>query len=299
MRIFVTGATGVIGRRVIPALIAKGHGVTGVARRPDSVAELQRQGAAAVNVDLFDARSVRDALEGHDTVLNLATHVPKTWRVFLPFAWKQNDRIRTQASANLVVGALSAGVERFVQESFAPVYPDSGDIWIDEGTPVEPARYNRSVEDAETSANRIAGSGRAGVILRFGLFYGENDPFTQMTLDTIRKGWSPFLGDPSAYLAMISHKDAASAVVAALELPTGVYNVVDDDAVQRGALVAELAQSMSARPPKSLPRWVVKVAGPVAKTMARSLRVSNRKLKTSSAWRPSFANTIEGWRSLL
>lgn len=299
MKIFVTGATGVLGRRVLPALIAQGHQVTGVTGRRSGIAEIGRHGAAAANVDLFDPRAVRDAIEGHDVVINLATRIPRTWRAFLPFAWRRNDRLRQHASANLVAASLSAGVERYIQESFAPAYPDQGDEWIRENTPIEPASYSFSLVDAETSANRFGVRGRAGVILRFGLFYGPNDAFTQTALNTLRKGWSPFLGDPGGYLAMISHDDAAAAVVAALSVPGDVYNVVDDEPVTRGEWATELARAMSARPPRFLPKWTTRLAGPVAKTIARSVRAANGRLKSVSSWTPSHPDSIEGWKALL
>lgn len=299
MKVFVAGATGVIGRRVVPALIALGHQVTGVTRRQSGIAEIQRHGATAVKVDLFNPRAVRDAIEDHDTVINLATRIPKTWRAFLPFAWRQNDRIREHVSANLVAAALSAGVDRYIQESFAPAYPDLGDEWIRENTPIEPASYSLSLVDAETSANRFGVRTKAGVILRFGLFYGPDDASTAMAINTVRKGWSPFPGEPSAYLAMISHDDAAAAVVAALAVPTGAYNVVDNEPVTRGQWATELARAMSAPPPRFLPKWTTRLAGPVAKTIARSVRIANGKLKAASKWTPSHPNSIEGWKALL
>ena len=195
MRIFVTGATGVTGRRAVPLLIAAGHEVTAVARSPEKAAALERAGARAAQVDLFDAATMRRAVEGHDTVVNLATAVPPSSRALLPGAWKEMDRIRRDASAILVDAALAGGVGRFVQESFAPIYADNGDGWIDEGWTMRPARYNRSTLDAEASAERFTRGGGTGVVLRFGWFYGPDAGGA--TLDMIgfvRKGWSPAPG---------------------------------------------------------------------------------------------------------
>ena len=112
-RIFVTGATGVIGRRVVPRLVAAGHAVAAVGRSPEKRAALERQGAAAVDVDLRDAAALRRALDGHAVVLNLATHMPpSTNRMLLPGAWRENDRVRREGSAALVDAALAAGVSR-------------------------------------------------------------------------------------------------------------------------------------------------------------------------------------------
>jgi nucleoside-diphosphate-sugar epimerase len=172
MRIFVAGATGVIGARAVPLLISAGDEVSGVGRTPEKRALLERLGARGVNVDLFDAAAVRWAAAGHDTIVNLATAVPSpAWRALLPGAWRGMDRVRREVSANLADAALTVDtVGRFVQESFAPIYPDSGDRWIDESSPVRPAGYNRSVLDAESNVKRFARGGGAGVVLRFGAF---------------------------------------------------------------------------------------------------------------------------------
>jgi 2-alkyl-3-oxoalkanoate reductase len=162
MQIFVTGATGVIGRRVMPLLVAAGHQVTAVGRTPDKCAALERLGTDAVQVDLFAADAVRRAVAGHTVVINLTTHIPSSTTMLLPGAWRANDRIRREASAILVDAAIAGGAERFIQESFAPIYPACGDQWIDERTPIQPARYNRTVVDAERSAERFTQSGARG-----------------------------------------------------------------------------------------------------------------------------------------
>ena len=133
MRVFIAGATGAIGRRVVPLLVAGGHEVIGVARSPEKCAQLERQGAKAAEIDLFDPGAVKEAVQGAEAIVNLATAVPRGFRVFLPLAWRPTDRVRRQISANLVSAALAGGtVMRFVQESFAPLYADAGDAWVDE-----------------------------------------------------------------------------------------------------------------------------------------------------------------------
>src|SRR5689334_25393260 len=103
MRIFVTGATGVVGRRLVPLLSAAGHDVTAIARSSSGRDRLQRQGAKAVEVDLFNSSAVQSAIAGHDVLVNLATHIPsRSWQIFLPWAWRENDRIRRDGSAALV-----------------------------------------------------------------------------------------------------------------------------------------------------------------------------------------------------
>jgi 2-alkyl-3-oxoalkanoate reductase len=300
MRIFITGATGVIGRRVVPMCITRGHHVTAVSRSSHGRAALHRLGARGVDADLFDRRRLAALMAEHDAVVNLATHMPSSsLRMVLPGAWRENDRIRRDGSAAMVTAALEAGVGRFVQESFAPVYPDRGDAWIEETTPIDPARYNRTVADAEHSAARFSNAGGAGVVLRFAALYGPDSRFLEDLVRSVRHGFAPLFGPPDAYISSVAHDDAATAVLAALELPTGVYNVVDDEPVSHRSFVDSLADALGVRHPKLPPRWMTALGGSLAATMARSLRVSNRKLKAASRWAPAFRTIRDGWPAAL
>src|SRR4030095_13891422 len=210
MRVFVTGATGVIGERAVPLLIQAGHQVTAVGRSTDRLRALERHGASTAIVDLFDREALRARMAMHDAAINVATHVPGTGlRAFMPGAWKQMDRIRRDASALLADVALEVGGRVFVQESFAPIYPDCGDRWISEEVRPTPAAYNRTALDAETSAARFARSGGTGVALRFAFFYGNDDPFTGDVLRFVRRGWLPILGRADGDFPMINPDDAA------------------------------------------------------------------------------------------
>src|SRR5262249_10263949 len=152
---------------VLPLLL-RSHTVTAGIRDEGARERLAALGAKCAIVDLFDRASVLRALEGHDTVINLATHIPSSaWKMMFRRSWRENDRIRSTGVRNLVDAARACGVMRYIQESFAPLYPDRGDAWIDETTPLEPTRYNRTVLDAEESTRSFTGSGRTGVILRF------------------------------------------------------------------------------------------------------------------------------------
>src|SRR5689334_10620950 len=142
-KVLVTGATGVVGRRLVPILLRNGHRVIVLARPSERRQGLERAGATAVDADLFDVPSLRRATEGCEVVVDLATHMPTSSTQMMHLsAWKENDRVRKEGSANLVDAALAEGVTRFVQESFAPVYPDSADRWIGEETQLKPVRYN-------------------------------------------------------------------------------------------------------------------------------------------------------------
>jgi nucleoside-diphosphate-sugar epimerase len=194
-----------------------------------------------------------------------------------------------------VDAARTAGVGRFVQESFAPVYPDRGDAWIDETTPIAPARYNRTIADAEGAAARFSAAGGAGVVLRFAAFYGPDARFLADLVRAVKRGLAPLFGPPAAYISSVSHDDAAAAVVAALEVPAGIYNVADDEPVSHRDFVNSLADALGVRHPRLVPPWMTALGGSLARTMARSLRVSNRKLRAASGWAPVFRSVRDGW----
>jgi nucleoside-diphosphate-sugar epimerase len=199
------------------------------------------------------------------------------------------------ASAVLVDAAIAAGVERFVQESFAPLYPDGGDRWIDETVPPQPVAYNLSVLDAERSAERFTASGRRAVVLRFGGFYGPDARHVRVFIDSVKKGRMPLPGRPEAYVSFVSHDDAATAAVAALELPPGAYNVIDDEPLPRGEAFASLARVVGARAPEPLPSWTTLLMGSLGELLTRSQRISNRKLREASAWKPRYPSVHQGW----
>ncbi len=298
MKIFVTGATGVIGKRIVPLLVQRGHRVTGVSRSPRKSSELARAGAEAVQVDLFDLDAVRAAVKGHDAVINLATSIPPSSKVFLPWAWRTNNKIRRYVSANVSAAATQTGVERLLQESFAPIYADGGDQWITETSPVKPVRYNRTVLDAERAASNFSASGRAGIILRFAGFYGPDSDFASDQIDLVRKGWAPVLGSPDGYIPLVSHDDAARAVVQLLNAPAGTYNVVDDDPLTKRECYLSLARVLRVEPPRFPPAWIFHLLGSLGELLSRSQRISNQKLR-SFGWAPKYPSAREGWKAVV
>ena len=299
MRVFITGATGVIGRRVVPLLVRSGHQVTAAGRSPRGSAMLLEQGVAVVSVELFDRAALRDVVRGHDAVVNLATHMPRSaTAMLLPWAWRENDRLRRDGSAALVDAVLAAGVGRFVQESFAPVYEDGGDRWIDERWPLRPAPYNRTVLDAERSAERFGAAGGAGVALRFGAFYGGDSRVLHEMARMVARGWAPLPGERGAFISSVSHDDAAAAVVAALGAPGGTYNVTDDEPVGRGEWADSLADALGVARPKPLPRWMARLGGSTMELLSRSQRISNAKLRAATGWAPRWPSVREGWRAI-
>jgi nucleoside-diphosphate-sugar epimerase len=300
MNILITGATGVIGRRLVPLLYDAGHQVTAVARSAAGHDRLARQGAATIDLDLFDPAAVRGAVAGRDVVINLATHIPRTpLQMFMPWQWRENDRIRRIASATLAEASLAAGVPRFIQESFAPVYPERGARWIDESVPIQPVRYNRTVADAEASAGRFSERGGTGIVLRFGGFYGPDAAQTIAMADAVRKGWAPLPGRADAFISSVSHDDAASAAAAAINLTAGIYNVVDDVPVTHREFFESLADALGTAAPRLPPVWMTPMLGSLAEMAARSLRISNRTLRSASEWAPKYPSVREGWPTVV
>lgn len=293
-RIFVTGATGVIGAHALPLLISQGHEVTAVGRSPEKRERLQKIGARAIELDTFDVDATRRALDGITTVINLATHMPlSSFQMMLPWKWRENDLIRREGSAALVQASLAAGVQRFIQESFAPVYEDGGDKWIAEGWPLRPAPYNRSVLDAERSATVFTEKGRIGIIARFAGFYGPDAMLREM-IGVVKKGYSPLPGSFTAYWSSVAHEDAASAVVALVGAPAGPYNVSDDEPLSRRDFAAAIAKAVGAKDPKPMPGFLAALGGKTMELMSRSQRMSNAKLKAATGWAPRFRSAREG-----
>jgi nucleoside-diphosphate-sugar epimerase len=295
MRVFVAGATGALGRRVVPMLVRQGHDVSAVGRTAEKRAALAAEGARPIAVDLFDAEAVRRAVGDAEVIVNLATAVPAGLRIVLPWSWHPMDRIRREVSANLVRAAVGGStVGRVIQESFAPIYLDHGDGWVDESAPLRPTAYNRTVLEAEAQAAGFSRSGRSGVVLRFGYLYGPGDPATRMLLEAVRRGWYPLIGDPDGYWSWVAHDDAAAAIVAALEVPAGAYNVVEDRPLRRREVAAGIARLEGVPLPRLLPRWAWPLGGATGSLLARSLRISNRKLRAVSDWAPRYPSVLDG-----
>lgn len=295
MKVFVAGATGVLGRRVTGLLVADGHHVTAIARTEQKAEMVRRLGAAPVAVDLFDAEGIAHAAEGHDAVCNLATNIPSPTEAALAGAWAANDRVRREGSRVLAEATLRVGATRFVQESVAFVYADGGDAWIDEDFAIDLDPRMRSVIDAEANASRVTDAGGAGVALRFGLFVSPDDPYSEFSIERTRRGRPGVLGSPEDYMATVHADDAASAVVAALGANAGVYNVCLDEPPRRREFVDALSDALGA----GRVTFEAASATPDREYLARSQRVSNRRFKIASGWRPSYPSVSAVWDAVI
>ena len=296
-KIFVAGATGVLGRRVVAGLVAAGFEVTGVARRAADHAELAVLGAQPVALDLFDQAAVHAAVAGHEVVCNLATAIPVGDRANDPSAWEANDLIRRVGSRNLVDAALAAGASRYLQESIVFVYADGGERLLDESAEIAAAGVAGAAPLAEAQAARFAEHGGAGIALRFGQFYGFDSGHTVQAIDAALAGLPVELGAESAYRSPITTDDAASAVIAALNAPSGVYNVVDDLPLPRGEYVDALTGALGV-PALTRRSATVELPAPFS-VLSRSLRVSNQRFREATGWQPTFPSAWEGWAAVI
>ncbi|MGH2534381.1 MAG: NAD-dependent epimerase/dehydratase family protein [Thermomicrobiales bacterium] len=302
MKVFVTGATRVLGQPVVRLLIERGDTVRALSRSEDGDRELQALGAEPVRADLFDLASPRAAVGDADAVLHLATRIPPASAMGDPAAWVENDRIRVEGTRNLVDAALATAAEVVVYPSITFIYPDRGDNWTD-ATTTEPASDAAlaSTRVAEAEVARFAAAGGRGVSLRMGNFYGPTSSHTQEALAYARQGMAGVIGPDDAYQAMIWVDDAASAIVAAMErAPSGVYDVVDDEPLTKRELVAAIAAGIGDAPLQRIPASAVRAAiGPdMFEIMSRGQRVSNQRFKEVTGWAPSVPNAREGWRIL-
>ncbi len=297
MKVFVTGATGVIGTPTVARLIEAGHEVRAVARREEAATALRQAGAEPWAVDLFDAEAVRTAVVGSDAIAHLATNVPPFPQMLRTKAWVMHNRLRTEATSNLVAAARAEGIGRIVKESITFMYEDGGDAWLDESAPItaDPGLMQPAL-DGERTAFELTDAGGVAVALRFGLFYGGANRATDEMLRLARWRASMVAGKGSAYMSSLHAEDAATAVVAALDAPGGIYNVCDDEPLTRRDALDAFSAAFGLGRLHSNPGWLMRLlAGPAAASRIASQRVSNHGFRSATAWSPTYPSLREGW----
>lgn len=297
MKIFLTGGSGVIGTRALAALVAAGHQVTAQVRSKASASVVTDLGAAPCSVDLFDVSRIGSAVAAHDAIVNLATKIPPPSQAARSSSWKESDRLRREGSRNLVDAALAAGIGRFVQESIAFIYPDSGDRWIDEDVALDPPALGLANQAAEAQALRFQEGGGSAVVLRFGQFYAAGSMHTEYFRRMARFRLPAMLGPKDAYCSSIAADDAAAAVVHSLQVPTGIWNVCDDEPLSRQRFNRAVADSVGAKPPLLTGEWLMGLSANT-RFYLRSQRVSNHRFKEATGWRPQFPSAVQGWAQL-
>jgi nucleoside-diphosphate-sugar epimerase len=293
--VFVTGGTGAIGGHAVPALTSAGHQVSALVRSRAKAGQLRQQGATPVEVSLFDAKGLTEAFAGHDAVINLATAIPPMRQFMNARAWAANQRVRAEGSAAVVDAALAAGVGRVVQESVVMLYADGRDTWLDEDAPVERYPMAEGNLAAEANTRRFTGHGRTGVVLRFGWFYGPGAAHSEQMLAMARRHIVMTLGHPGSYQSSIHMADAGAAVAAAVEVPAGVYNVVDDQPLTKREYAGALAAAAGVTPWIRGPGRAAMLFGNRLTSLTRSVRATNSRFKAASGWAPGYPSAREGW----
>jgi 2-alkyl-3-oxoalkanoate reductase len=300
MRVFVAGATGAVGARLVPMLVERGHEVIGTSRSSEKGDRLRAQGAEPVVLDLLDARAVLEAVAAGrpDAIVHEATALAGLSDVRnFDQSFAQTNRLRTEGTDALLAAVRESGVDRFVAQSFAgwPYAREGGPVKT-EDDPLDPTPVPAMRETLAAIRHlERAVLGAGGVALRYGGLYGSPD---DAQLELVRKRRFPIVGDGGGVSSFVHLDDAAAATVLALERGgPGVYNVVDDDPAPAREWLPALAEAIGAKPPRRIPRWLARLvageAGVVLMTETRG--ASNAKAKRELAWTLRYPSWRQGF----
>ena len=309
MKVFVAGATGALGKKLVPQLVRAGHDVTGMMRSEQKADLVRSLGARPVVANALDPGAVARAISEAepDAVLHELTAIPPQIDMrHFDRSFALTNRLRTEGTDHLLSAARAANVKRFVAQSYAgwPFAPTGGPV-KNEDDPLDPSPARniaetlaaiRHVEQAVTAAG--------GVVLRYGAFYGPGtnmsvDPPGEM-LEVIRARKFPLIGDGAGVWSFVHVEDAAAATVKALERgEPGIYNVVDDEPAPVSEWLSGIAGEIGAKPPRRVPRPIARLLAGEAATrmMTESRGASNAKAKRELGWRPRYPSWREGFAS--
>lgn len=304
MKVFLIGATGAIGRRLLPLLVKRGHRVVAATRNPARLDALGAVGSEPVLLDLLDAEAVRKALSSArpEVVVHEATALSDV-RSFRNFDRNlaATNRLRTEGTEILLDAARAAGVRRLVAQSFnargdRSVSSKEGELGAHPpGIVAETLDAIRRLEGLVTAAPGIE-----GIVPRYGAFYGPGTSLASdgIFVEMVRRRRFPVFGDGSGIWSFLHIDDAAMATVLAVEgSATGVFPVVDDEPAPVSVWLPELARILGAKPPLHLPEWLGRmVLGPGMVLMSSERGTSNAKAKRELGWRPSYASWRDGFR---
>lgn len=293
MKVFLTGASGVMGRATIDALHDAGHDVVGLVRTRQTAEQVAAAGAVPVLGDVYDLPALIEGMRGCDAVANLATKVPVGKGALRPGSLKAIDRIRLHGSRIVADAAARAGVEHLVQQSLSFIYADQGDDWIDEHSPVDVTRATEPVVVAEENVRAFEAAGGISVSLRFGLITGD-DPNTAWLFRRAAAGRSIGLGEEESWMHVIHPVDVGTAVVHALTAPSGVYNVGAEPVLRRD-YVDMIAMAAGRSNGAFLPHWVLRVGAEKLEILIRSQRVSSQLFSDRTGWHPLHTKLTPDW----
>lgn len=313
MRIFLAGATGAIGRPLVPMLIAAGHEVIGTTRSADRAPSVRAAGAEPMVVDGLDGDAVMDAVRTSqpDVIVHQLSSLAASSGNFKKFDadFAMTNRLRTEGTDHLLAAARATGVRRFVAQSYTG-WPNarSGGKVKTEDDPLEPnpptacRETMRGIKYIEQATTNTAGVD--GLVLRYGSFYGPGTGFGDggAIVDMVRKRRLPLVGGGTAIWSLVHIDDAARATLAAVEQGApGLYNIVDDDPAPVSLILTALAEAAGAKPPRKVPAWLVRpMLGEFGVTFMTTLRgSSNVKAKRELGWKPEYPSWRQGFRTAL
>jgi nucleoside-diphosphate-sugar epimerase len=306
MRVFVTGATGALGRHLVPGLVAAGHEVTATTRTPGKIAQLRAAGAEPVVVDGLDREAVIAAVRiaAPEVIVHQMTALAGMRSLRNPDkAFAATNELRTRGTGNLLAAAAQAGTRRVIAQGYAGAGPDkpSGAALKTEEDPLDwwPIPSAARMVAAIRHVDKIVPlEAPEGIVLRYGTFYGPGA--SDVLLDAVRKRQVPVIGGGTGVWSFIEITDAAAATLAAVEGGApGIYNVVDDDPAPVAEWVPYLAQVADAKPPLRLPAWLGRLlaGGFVVAQMTTSRGSSNQKARKELGWVPRYPSWREGFRA--
>lgn len=286
MNVAVLGATGVYGRHLLPRLICAGHRVRALVRSPEKATQASACGVEIRQADIFDAASLRSALEGCDIAINLATMLPSPGRQGGDYA--ENDRLRVQGTPIFLEACRASGVPRVLQQSVALIHAGGGETWADEETfhpIVADGAAGPAIAALRSMEASVRQSGLDWVILRGGLFYGPGTGFDDDWFSRAHAGKLRLPGDGVDYVSLVHITDMAAATVAAIaKWPTREAFIVADDAPARWRDVLGYVASVARVDPPP----------PGGRSAMPSFRVSNRKARERLSWSPAYADYRAG-----
>ena len=303
----MAGASGVLGRSLVPRLVAAGHDVTGTTRSRQRAEGIRAAGASPAVVDALDTEALRDAVEraSPEVVVHELTALPQRWNPRKSDFYEPTNRIREEGTRNLVAAAGAAGARRLVCQSVAFAYaPGPEPEVVDEQTPLNlraPPPFGDGVRAIDGMERAVLGAEPLeGLVLRYGWFYGPGTHYGEhgsIAWD-VRKRRVPVVGSGVGLFSWIHVDDAADATVAAVERGTpGVYNVVDDEPAALRDWLPVYAEAIGARPPRHVPVWLARLfAGKVASAVNSQSGASNAKAKRELGWEPRWSTWREGFR---
>jgi 2-alkyl-3-oxoalkanoate reductase len=310
MRVFVAGATGAIGRYLVPQLLANDHDVVAMTRSPGKTDALRAAGAYPVVVDGLDRDAVVAAVMGAEPEvvvheMTAITDVANPRRIDAEFA--PTNALRTEGTDHLLEAARAVGARRFVAQSFSgwPNIREGGPVKTEDDPldPDPPAPMRRTLDAIRYLERAVVDAeGIEGIVLRYGGFYGAMADMPAKFVETIRKRRMPVVGNGAGVWSFVHLDDAAAATVAAVERGApGIYNIVDDEPAPVTDWLPCLAEALGAKPPRRVPAWLGRLAGGEAaiSVMTQVRGSSNAKAKRELGWQPRHPSWREGFAESL